>query len=83
MKNHQLIFIGGLHKSGTSLLHEIVKGHPQISGFSNTGVPRDEGQHLQSVYNSAKFYGGPGRFCFNASSLMNEKHILAKSSKIL
>lgn len=72
-----LIFIGGLHRSGTSLLHEILRRHPAVSGFANTGVPKDEGQHLQTVYPPASAFGGPGLFGFNRASFMNEDHPLA------
>ena len=71
------IFLGGLHRSGTSLLHEILRGHPAISGFSGTGVPQDEGQLLQSVYEPARTYGGPGKFVFDSRSYMDETHPLA------
>ncbi|MGB3516785.1 MAG: sulfotransferase [Elainellaceae cyanobacterium] len=71
-----IIFIGGLHRSGTSLLHELLKKHPDVSGFSNTGVPKDEGQHLQSIYPPAKVFGGPGRFGFDPASFMDEHHPL-------
>ena len=74
----RLIFLGGLHRSGTSLLHEILRSHPTISGFANTGVPEDEGQHLQNVYLPAKAFGGPGRFGFDRASFMDEQHPLAK-----
>jgi Sulfotransferase family len=76
MQQH-LIFIAGLHRSGTSLLHELFRSHPSISGFSNTGVPEDEGQHLQTVFPSARQFGGPGRFGFNPESFMDEHHPLA------
>jgi Sulfotransferase family len=71
------IFIAGLHRSGTSLLHELFRSHPSISGFRNTGVPEDEGQHLQTVFPPAKHFGGPGRFGFNPESFMDEHHPLA------
>jgi hypothetical protein len=77
MKNNQFIFLGGLHRSGTSLLHEIIREHPKISGFSGTGVPEDEGQHLQTIYKPAKAFGGPGRFAFSKRAHMNEFHPLA------
>jgi len=77
MKDKKFIFIAGLHRSGTSLLDQIIKSHPKISGFQNTGVPEDEGQHLQSVYKPAKAFGGPGKFAFNQKSYMNETHPLA------
>ena len=77
ISNHQFIFICGLHRSGTSVLHECLREHPLISGFKDTGVHEDEGQHLQSVYPPAKFYGGPGKFAFN-----QEAHLTEDSSLI-
>jgi len=74
---HHFIFIAGLHRSGTSLLHELLRSHPSISGFKNTEVPEDEGQHLQTVFPPAKALGGPGRFGFNPESYMDEHHPLA------
>ncbi|GBE11908.1 hypothetical protein BMS3Abin13_00184 [bacterium BMS3Abin13] len=73
----RFIFLAGLHRSGTSLLHEILRCHPEISGFANTGVPKDEGQHLQTVYEAAKTLGGPGQFAFNEKAYMDETHELA------
>jgi Sulfotransferase family len=72
MEGHQLVFLAGLHRSGTTLLARLLAAHPEISGFSGTGVPADEGQHLQSVYPSASVYGGPGRFGFNPESHLAE-----------
>lgn len=66
------VFIAGLHRSGTSILHRCLCDHPEISGFENTGVPEDEGQHLQSIYPTARACGGPGRFGFNPESFMDE-----------
>ena len=75
--HHRHLFIGGLHRSGTSLLHAILRAHPQISGFADTGVPEDEGQHLQSVYPIGLMFGGPGRFGFDPRAYMDETHRLA------
>lgn len=75
--NKKFIFVCGLHRSGTSLLHKILAEHPDISGFSNTDVPEDEGQHLQSVFPAANKFGGPGKFCFDKNSFMDESHPLA------
>ena len=77
MTNKKIIFLAGLHRSGTSLLHTILRSHPKIDGFANTGVPEDEGQFLQSVYPPAMAFGGPGRFGFNTASFMDETHPLA------
>lgn len=77
MEDSSFIFIAGLHRSGTSLLHEILRGHEEISGFSQTGVPEDEGQHLQTVYEPAKSFGGLGKFVFDQNAYMDESHSLA------
>jgi len=72
-----VLFIGGLHRSGTSLLHQLLRAHPEISGFTKTGVPMDEGQHLQTIYPPGRVLGGPGRFGFDPRSFMDETHPLA------
>jgi hypothetical protein len=64
LERHQFVFVAGLHRSGTTLLARLIAAHPEISGFSGTGAPADEGQHLQSVYPSDHEYGRPGRFGF-------------------
>src|SRR5207237_8248938 len=74
MEGHRFVFLAGLHRSGTTLLARLLAAHPEISGFSGTGAPADEGQHLQSVYPAAKEYGGPGRFGF-----ASESHLTAAS----
>ena len=81
MEGHKLVFLAGLHRSGTTLLARLLTAHPQISGFSGTDAPADEGQHLQSVYPSDHEYGRPGRFGFSpemhlteSSPLVSEKN---------
>jgi Sulfotransferase family len=76
VEGHQLVFLAGLHRSGTTLLARLLAAHREISGFSGTGVPADEGQHLQTVYPAAKVYGGPGRFGFAPESHLTEASAL-------
>ena len=64
MQDHRFVFLAGLHRSGTTLLARLLAAHPEVSGFSDTGVPADEGQHLQTVYPAAQVWGGPGCFGF-------------------
>ncbi len=70
--NQRFVFVGGLHKSGTSLVARCLAEHSLISGFRNTGVPRDEGQHLQTVFLSDRAYGGPGKFGFHPQAHLTE-----------
>lgn len=77
MRGHRLVFLAGLHRSGTTLLARLLAAHPEVSGFSGTGAPEDEGQHLQTVYPVALVHGGPGRFGFAPQSHMTEEDPLA------
>lgn len=77
---HRFVFIGGVHRSGTTLLGEILAGHEDASGFSDTGVPADEGQHLQTVYPAARAFGGPGRFAFSPDVGLTEESSLAEGA---
>lgn len=76
-QDNRLVFIGGLHRSGTSQLHETLGTHPEVSAFRNTGVPHDEGQHLQDVFPTARSHGGPGRFAFDPAAHLTESSPLA------
>jgi hypothetical protein len=76
LAEHRLVFLAGLHRSGTTPLARLLAAHPQVSGFSDTGVPADEGQHLQTVYPVRKTPGEPGTFGFDAAYHMKEKHPL-------
>jgi len=73
--DHRMVFIGGLHGSGLGLVTRILRSHPLVSAFNNTGVPADEGQHLQDVYAAAQAFGGPGRFAVNVDSHMDEQGV--------
>jgi hypothetical protein len=77
VENHRFVFLAGLHRSGTTLLARLLGAHPEISGFSDTGAPADEGQHLQSVYPSDHEYGRPGRFAFAPEMHLTESSPLA------
>lgn len=68
----RLVFVAGLHRSGTTPLARLMADNPQISGLTRTGVREDEGQHVQSVYPPARTFGGPGRFAWNPQAHLTE-----------
>ena len=68
----RFLFIGGLHRSGTSILHRLLCEHPLTSGFHDTGVAEDEGQHLQTVFKTAHVFGGAGEFAFHPDAHLTE-----------
>jgi hypothetical protein len=72
IEGHRLLFLGGLHRSGTSPAARWIAQHPEVSAFRNTGVWQDEGQHLQDVYATARLHGGGGRFAFDDEAHLTE-----------
>lgn len=76
----KFIFVGGLHRSGTTLLYKCIGNHPQISIFSKTGALMNEGQYLQSIYPTANQYGGPGKFGFKKHSFLTEDSPLSNQN---
>lgn len=75
-----LLFVGGLHRSGTTPVARWLARHPQVSAFEDTGVWQDEGQHLQDVFAPAAAHGGPGAFAFDGGARLTERSALVSDS---
>jgi len=75
----RFVFICGLHRSGTSVVHRSLRNSPYVSGFHDTSVPEDEAQHLQNVLPSGRQLGGPGCFAFHPEAHLTEKSVLLNS----
>lgn len=82
--NHKnLIFISGLHRSGTTYLANLIANCPYVSSFKNTGFPMDEGQYLQNLFPVDNELIAPGRFAFNPNSHLTEKSDLLSKKNLL
>ncbi len=75
----RLIFVGGLHRSGTTPFTRILGQHPDLAVLADTGVYEDEGQHLQSVYKPANEYGGAGHFARASEAHLSESSPLVSA----
>ncbi|MDE2560874.1 MAG: sulfotransferase [Sphingomonadales bacterium] len=62
----RVVFICGLHRSGTTLIEDYVHARFDVSAL-RADVPENEGQHLQDVCSEERRFGGPGRFAFSAA----------------
>lgn len=67
-----VVFISGLHKSGTSFLNSLIGSSNEVSRFLNTGFPEDEGQYLQTLFPITENFIGPGKFAFNNNAHFTE-----------
>ncbi len=80
--NCKYVFVCGLHRSGTSVLGRNIAKLENCTGFKNTGVLENEGQHLQDVYPIDTEYGGTGRFGFDPRAHLTETSALLTPENI-
>lgn len=66
------IFICGLHRSGTSVVHRLVRCHSCVTGIAGSVAPEDEGQHLQHLLPSDRAFNGVGNFAFDEAAHLDE-----------
>lgn len=76
IKEKKFLFIGGLHRSGTTVLGKTLGTHSKISNLY-AGNDNSEGQFYQKVYPKDKVHRGVGRFAFRPEANLTEKCALA------
>ena len=81
MSTNQIVFIGGLHRSGTTILHNIIGAQPQVSAFKIPGVTKNEGQYLQTVVKKEKDCGGVGKLALNQDAHLTEKSVVNRKGE--
>lgn len=51
LRNHTMLFLGGPHRGGTTILWKKLREHPQLAGFGDkVGSDASEGIFMQTVY---------------------------------
>ena len=75
-KPPRYLFIGGLHRSGTSLVNRLAIGLPGAGGITDAPVPENEGVYLQGAIPHTAQSGRPMHFATNPDEHMTEHHPL-------
>lgn len=70
--DRRFVFIGGLHRSGTTLLARMLETASCASGLDGSPARMGEGQHLQLVYPTGVDYGGPTDWAWHPRSHLTE-----------
>lgn len=66
------VFIGGVHRSGTTLLADCLEAHPEVRGLPAWAAPEGEGAFLQGAIPHDALSGVPGRFALEHGARMVE-----------
>lgn len=78
---NDLVFVGGVHRSGKTVLARALAQCAQVSLLHRSAAGKDdEGQHLQTVYPSARAHGGAGRFALDERAHLTETSSLATTA---
>lgn len=73
--DRRLIFVGGMHRSGTTVLARMLETARSASGLDSSPAMMGEGQHLQLVYPTDIEYGGATRWAWNPRSHLTERDL--------
>ncbi len=78
----RMVFVGGLQRSGTTLLAKLAARHSQVTGLVGTPTSEDEGQFVQDVYlddhemgsTGGRIDGRPMRWAYHPEAHLVETH---------
>lgn len=70
------LFIGGLHRSGTSLVNRLANALPGAGGITGSAAPENEGVYLQGAIAHTAQSGRPMHFATNPAEHLTEAHPL-------
>ncbi|GGA96394.1 sulfotransferase [Allosediminivita pacifica] len=62
MLPHRYVFVGGLHRSGTSLVARLIAELDGVAGITDAPVPENEGVYLQGAIPHTARHGRPMHF---------------------
>ncbi|MHA3979400.1 sulfotransferase family protein [Halovulum sp. GXIMD14794] len=62
MTGHRYVFVGGLHRSGTSLVARLIGSLPGVASITGAPVPENEGAYLQGAIPHTARHGAPMSF---------------------
>jgi hypothetical protein len=72
MLDHRYVFVGGLHRSGTSLVARLLAGLPGVAGIEGAPVPENEGVYLQGAIPHTARHGRPMHFATDPRQHLTE-----------
>lgn len=73
---HRYLFIGGLHRSGTSLVARLAASLPEVGAIEDAPVPENEGVYLQGGIPHDATMGAPMSFATDPAQHLTESHAL-------
>ena len=77
---HHYVFIGGLPRSGTTLLAAEIARSPGVANLEGIGPVADEGQYVQDVYPTQQQAGGIDRFAYSPDMHLTESSPLVSGA---
>ncbi|MEO1910771.1 MAG: sulfotransferase [Paracoccus sp. (in: a-proteobacteria)] len=70
---HRYVFVGGLHRSGTSLVARLIADHPRVAAIRDAPVPENEGCYLQGAIPHTARHGAPMHFATDPAQHLTEE----------